>query len=58
MQLTTKTPGLDYQGRVITPPQRVDDDIDDLACAEGILRAVIWVLGLYAIGIVCWLLLF
>lgn len=32
-----------------------DDDRGDLSCATGIVRALIWCLALYAVGVAAWL---
>ena len=37
--------------------QRAAEADDDLACAAGIVRAVVWSAAIYAAGIVAWLLL-
>ena len=34
-----------------------DEPADDLACAAGVVRAVVWCAAIYAAGIVAWLLL-
>lgn len=50
--------GLDMQGRHPEAAHAATDigsDDDDLGCATGIVRALMWCLGLYAVGIAFWL---
>lgn len=50
--------GIDLQGR--RPEAAAADtgsDDDSLYCAEGVLRAMLWVLSLYAVGVITWLVL-
>ena len=42
----------------LTADELADEEPDDdLACAAGIVRAVVWSAAIYAVGIVAWLLL-
>lgn len=46
--------GCDQQGRQPQPAEACTDigaDEDDLACAAGIVRAVLWSIAIYAVGI-------
>ncbi len=52
--------GCDQQGRHPQAAEACTDvgvDDDDLACASGIVRALVWSLAIYAVGIVAWMVL-
>jgi hypothetical protein len=51
--------GCDQQGRHPQAAEACTDlgADDDLACAGGIVRAVLWSLALYAVGTLMWMLL-
>ena len=47
--------GLDHQGRLEVPAEACTDmgvEPDDLACASGIVRAVMWALAIWFVGLV------